>query len=138
MNVSSYKDLKVWQKAMNLVEEVYRLTANFPREELYGLVSQLNRAAVSVPSNLAEGSSRRSTKEYLRFVRISLGSVAELETQVELAKRLKFITELQQNILTNLLDEVGRMLNGLDKALEEKVNQPSLDSRLQTLNSSNG
>lgn len=137
MEVASYRDLKVWQKAMNLVEAIYRITADFPREELYGLVSQVNRAAVSIPSNVAEGSSRRSTKEYLRFVRISLGSIAELETQIELAKRLKYITEQQQQGLVPMLNEVGRMLNGLDRALGDKVKQDSLDSKLQTLNSSN-
>jgi four helix bundle protein len=121
VKVNSYRDLKVWQLSMRLVEEVYVLTGQFPKAEVYGLSSQLQRSAVSVPSNIAEGHARDSTKEYLRFISISLGSLAELETQFYLAQRLNYIAE---NCLTNILEitsEVGRMLRGLQKSLKDKL-----------------
>jgi len=121
MSVHSYRDLKVWQLSMRLVEEVYVLTGQFPKSEVFGLSSQLQRAAVSVPSNIAEGHARDSTKEYLRFISISQGSLAELETQLYLAQRLNYIAE---NCLTKILEisgEVGRMLRGLQKNLKEKL-----------------
>jgi four helix bundle protein len=113
MKVRSYKDLSVWQKAMRLVEECYRVTDTFPRNEEFGLKSQMRRAAVSIPSNVAEGNVRHSSNEYCRFLAIALGSTAELETQIELARRLGLQSEDDADQLAQRCQEVGRMLNGL-------------------------
>ena len=91
--ILSYRDLNVWQNSMNLVEDVYKITANFPKEEKYGLISQIRRCSVSIPSNISEGFMRKSTKEYIQFIYISLGSLGELDTQMEIAVRLKFMEE---------------------------------------------
>ena len=93
MKINSYRDLTVWQWAMRLAEGVYRATSTFPNKEIYALANQLQRAAVSIPSNLAEGHARSSTKDYLRFISIAMGSLAELETQLELSARLNYIDE---------------------------------------------
>jgi four helix bundle protein len=117
--VKSYRDLKVWQKAMDIAEAVHVHTIEFPKQEIYGLTSQLRRAAVSVPSNIAEGHNRDSTKEFLRFLAIAQGSLAELETQLMLASRFQY---LSSDILASLLaqaDEVGKMLRGLQHSLSE-------------------
>ena len=109
-----YRDLVVWQKAMELAECVYRATAEFPLEERYGLTSQMRRAAVSIPSNIAEGQGRRSSdEEFIRFLRIGMGSLCELEAQLELSLRLQMITPEQLKQVRPLSDEVGRLLNGL-------------------------
>jgi four helix bundle protein len=89
--ILSYRDLNVWQNAMNLVEDVYKITANFLKEEKYGLISQIRRCSVSIPSNISEGFMRKSTKEYIQFIYISLGSLGELDTHMEIALRLKFM-----------------------------------------------
>src|SRR5262245_32683235 len=91
VSIQNYRDLMVWQKSMDLVEEVYRLSAGFPKHETYALSSQLQRATVSIPANIAEGHDRDSTKEYLRHVSIAVGSLAELETLVTIAKRLQYV-----------------------------------------------
>ena len=91
MQIKNYKDLIVWQKAMDLAAEIHRLTRSFPREELYGLTSQIRRAAVSVPSNIAEGQARQSTAEFRNFLSISQGSLAEVETQLLLAQRFQYL-----------------------------------------------
>ena len=91
MSVQSYRDLRVWQISMDLVETVYKLTTQFPKHELYGLVSQLQRCAVSIPSNIAEGHTKSHKKEYLQALSTSQGSLSELETQLEIAKRLSYI-----------------------------------------------
>ena len=111
--VKSYRDLIVWQKSMELVERVYRMTKAFPAEELYGLSSQVRRAAVSIPSNIAEGQARKSTGEFLRFLSIAQGSGAEVETQTLIAQRLGYVTEMQITEILSLLDEISRMLNTL-------------------------
>jgi len=109
-----YRDLVAWQKAMDLTERVYRQTADFPLEERYGLTSQMRRAATSIPSNIAEGQGRRSTdEEFVRFLRIALGSLCELETQLELSTRLKMTNAEQLSGLRSSAEEVGRLLNGL-------------------------
>lgn len=113
MKIRSYKDLSVWQKSMDLVEECYRLTDGFPRNEEFGLKSQIRRAAVSIPSNIAEGSVRHSSNEYCRFLAIALGSTAELETQIELGRRLGYVRDAEARSLANGCQEVGKMLNGL-------------------------
>jgi four helix bundle protein len=121
MYVKSYKDLRVWQQAMELAVIVYRHTINFPQTERYGLTSQINRAAVSVVSNIAEGSARGTTKDFLRFVNVAQGSLAELETQLILAARLTFMSDSDVEALLALCDDVGKMLRGLQKSLEGKI-----------------
>jgi four helix bundle protein len=108
-----HRDLIAWQRAMELVTELYRVTSTFPREELYGLVSQLRRAAVSVPSNLAEGNSRNSRNEFHHFIGQARGSLAEIETQIEIARNLGFVTAEACNVLLAKVDGVGRLLAGL-------------------------
>jgi four helix bundle protein len=119
--VNNYRDLKVWQMAMKLTEDIYRSTESFPSRETYALASQLQRAAVSIPSNIAEGHARSSTKDYLRFVSISQGSLAEAETQLELAHRLGYIPQAELLCLREQTNEVGRMLHGLRSALAAKL-----------------
>lgn len=119
--VNNYRDLKVWQMAMQLTEDIYRSTESFPSRETYALASQLQRAAVSIPSNIAEGHARSSTKDYLRFVSISQGSLAEAETQLELAHRLGYIAQAELLCLREQTNEVGRMLHGLRNALAAKL-----------------
>ena len=114
MPLKSYKDLQVWQAARLLTGEVYDLCNKLPKDEVYGLCSQLKRSAVSIPSNIAEGQGRRSTdEEFVRFLRIGLGSLSELETQLDLSVRLKFITPEEILSIRPAADEVGRLLNGL-------------------------
>ncbi len=112
MKAKTHKDLVVWQKAMDFVEEVYKLTEGMPSSELYGLTSQIRRAAVSVPSNIAEGAARNHDKEFLQFLYVALGSVAEVETQLLLAERLKFVPEAP----IDNLSEVKKLLLGLIRA----------------------
>ena len=109
--INTYKDLIVWQKSMDLVVEIYKLTERFPKSEIYGLISQMKRCAVSIPSNIAEGRRRGSRKDYRHFLIIAYGSGAELETQIEIAKRLPFSGNINFIKADNLLNEVMRMLN---------------------------
>lgn len=118
----SHRDLIVWQKAMNLVEAVYSATASFPKEERYALTSQMRRAVVSVPANIAEGQGRRLTKEYLYFLANARGSLLELDTHLEIATRLGYLGKTTYQELKDQLDEVGRMLNGLMKPVEASSN----------------
>ena len=109
-----YRNLLVWQKSMALAEQVYRQTAGYPSDEKYGLRSQMRRAATAVPSNIAEGQGRRSTdQEFVRFLQIALGSLCELETQLELSNRLGMLNSSQVALLRPVIEEVGRLLNGL-------------------------
>lgn len=109
--VHSYKDLIVWQKSMELVVAVYELTECYPKSELYGLISQIRRAAVSIPSNIAEGRRRHTRKDYAHFLNLAYSSGAELETQLEITRRLSFGKKLDFNKVDALLEEVMRMLN---------------------------
>ena len=111
--MSTFRNLLVWQKGMNLVTECYKTTKKFPKEELFGLSSQMRRAAVSIPSNIAEGHGRNSDKELIRFLFISLGSASELETQILLSNKLDFLNEEGFNQLNELNNEVIRMLVAL-------------------------
>ncbi|MFH0992511.1 MAG: four helix bundle protein [bacterium] len=115
--VKSYQDLVVWQKAMELVEMVYRATKLFPKEELYGLTSQLRRAVVSIPSNIAEGHSRKSTAEFRNFISIAQGSKAEAETQIMIAQRLGYLSLEQSAQILSLLTEISKMLSSLRQKL---------------------
>lgn len=117
----SYKQLKVWQKAMDLVLLVYDCTKTFPKEEMFGLSSQLRKAAVSIPSNIAEGSERRSDKDFIRFLRVASGSNAEVETQLYIAMKLGYIGTEQLFECQQLSSEIGRMVNGLINSLTEKL-----------------
>ena len=119
-SIQSYQDLMAWRKAMDLVTEVYKITHNFPREEIFGLTSQLRRAAVSVPSNIAEGQGRTSRKEFLYFLGNAKGSLSEAETQILIARNLGYIDKEGINDLLNLAAEVGRILNGLMASLRNK------------------
>ena len=115
----TYQDLEAWQSAMTLVVEIYRNTANFPREEMFGLTSQLRRAAVSVASNIAEGKGRFSDRELSQFLSVARGSVFEIETQLAIALALEFLTAAQAQQLEDRCGEVGRLLNGLIKAVRK-------------------
>jgi four helix bundle protein len=119
--IKSYRDLEVWKEAMDLVVLCYQSTKLFPKNEIYGLSSQLQRAAVSIPANIAEGRQRQHTKEFLQHLSIACGSLAELETHIQIAGRLKY---LNQNQLKGVLDKtkkIGRMLNGLRRSIEKKI-----------------
>jgi len=116
--IKNHKDLNVWQLSMELVTDIYRLTGSFPKEEIYGLTSQMRRAAVSVPSNIAEGAARKSKKEFIQFLHIALGSSAELETQLMISSNLEFAQEVEP-FLENLTT-IKKMLNGLIYHLQGK------------------
>lgn len=116
--MESYRNLIVWQKGIDLVERIYKLTMDFPSDERYGITSQIRRAAVSIPANLAEGYSRKHRKEFFQFVCIAYASGAELETHLIIAKRLLFVSEDQYAVVDGLLIEVMKMLNGLRHSLE--------------------
>lgn len=120
MAISSFRDLRVWQSGMDLVDHVYRLAKSFPREELHGLTAQLRRAAVSVPSNIAEGHTREHSKEYLHHLSVAQASLAELQTQLEIAMRLEYISQDHLNqILTEAMG-LARQIYAFRNALTEK------------------
>jgi len=115
--MNSYKDLIVWQKSIDLVVEIYRLTDLFPKSEIYGLTNQMRRSAVSIPSNIAEGYNRKHRQEYIQFIRIAFGSGAELETQIIIAKKLEFAPMADFEKTEKLLEEIMKMLNKLVSTL---------------------
>jgi len=115
--LNSYKDLIVWQKSIELVSEIYKLTERFPKTEIYGLTSQIRRAAVSLPSNIAEGYTRKHRPEYVQFLRIAFGSGGELETQIIIAEKLEFANNKDIGKVKNLLEEIMKMLNKLISTL---------------------
>ena len=117
MQIKSFRDLRVWQAGIELVESIYALTAKFPRHELYGLASQMQRSAVSVPSNITEGHARESTKEYLQHLSIAQASLAELETQLEIANRLNYVSADDLSNLVTKTSTLGRQLYALRNAL---------------------
>ena len=116
--MKNFKNIKVWQRGIELVVDVYKKTNNFPNEELYGLTSQIKRSAISIPSNIAEGSGRGSKKDFNRFLDISLGSSFELETQLILAKKLEFINDDDFATINQQLDQEQKMIIGLQKSLK--------------------
>ena len=121
MHLKSYRDLEVWQKAMDLVVGCYRMTEQFPKTELYGLTSQLQRAAVSIPANIAEGQGRSHTREFLNHLSVAYGSLMEVETHLEIAARLEYLDQAELHRLLDQTGEIGRMLNRLMQALNRRL-----------------
>ncbi|MGE3623129.1 MAG: four helix bundle protein [Bdellovibrionales bacterium] len=121
MTVNSYRDLEVWQKSVDMVARIYEATKLFPREELYTLTSQIRRAAISIPSNIAEGRGKRSTRDFMRYISIACGSLAELETQLVIAGKLGYLPAHQLDPLFDELARIGRMLNGMLAGLEKRL-----------------
>lgn len=119
MNIKTYKDLMIWQKGIALVKLVYNNLEGFPKDEIFGLQSQIKRASVSIPSNIAEGWGRDSTQNYIQFLRISRGSLFELETQIIIAKELNYISESNFNEIIVLITEESKMLNAFIKTLSK-------------------
>ena len=119
----NFKELKVWQKAIEFSLEVYKITAKFPTEEKYSLVSQLRRASVSIPSNIAEGSGRNGDKEFIHFLSLSIGSGYETETQLIIANRLKYITDTELEEAITKITEIQRMLHAFSESLKAKTNK---------------
>ncbi len=123
--ILSYRDLKVWRTATRLVLEVYRLTRRFPKEEIYGLTSQLRRATVSIPANIAEGHARLHRGDYLRSLSVAMGSVKELETELLIACELGYASADEVRRVSVLADEVGRMLAAIVRSLRRKALTPN-------------
>lgn len=119
-SVNSFRDLRVWQIGIDLVEQIYQLTERFPREKIYGLTSQIQRAAVSIPSNIAEGHTREHSKEYLHHLSMAQASLAELETQLEISARLKYLSLKELNQALESVRSLGRQLYALRNALSKK------------------
>lgn len=118
-NVSTYKDLLIWQKGIKIVKEVYLICKDFPKDELYDLTSQVKRSSVSIPSNIAEGWGRNYTKSYVQFLKYSRGSLLELETQIIIAKELGFISTQNFNKIQGLITEESKMLNAFIKSIDK-------------------
>jgi four helix bundle protein len=116
--MKTHKDLEVWKQSIEMVTQIYALTRNFPKEELYGLTNQIRRAAVSVPSNIAEGAGRNSNKELLHFLYFSVGSLSELETQIIIAHNLKYLNHEQKQDVDIILSRIFKMLSGLINSLK--------------------
>lgn len=121
MTIKNHRDLHVWQHAVVLVEHIYKVTNFFPNHEVYGLTGQLRRAAVSIASNIAEGHAKASSKEYLRHISISMGSVAEVDTQIEIAARLGYLSQDDCNLLYKQVNEVGKMLRGVQNSMRRRA-----------------
>jgi four helix bundle protein len=122
--IKSYHDLNVWQYGRRLVVETYRMTASFPKHELYGLASQMQRASVSIPSNIAEGFSRRGTKDYMQFISIAIGSLNELDTQSYVAQDLGYISENQIQPYRNTIISLQKMLHSMRGKLKDATVKP--------------
>ncbi|UWX66022.1 four helix bundle protein [Empedobacter stercoris] len=118
----THKDLDVWKLSIDFVTVIFTITKGFPKEEQFGLTNQIRRAAVSVPSNIAEGAGRKSDKEFLQFLYISLGSVQEIDTQILISLNLNYLTKSEYEILLIKLDQISKMLSGLIKSVKEKLN----------------
>ncbi|MEX1255513.1 MAG: four helix bundle protein [Dehalococcoidia bacterium] len=122
--LQSYRDLEVWKRSIDLVEQIYRVSKSFPQSERFGLTSQIRRAAVSVPANIAEGAARTGTGEYLQFLSVASGSLAEVETLLTLAHRLELLAEQELSKLQERSAEIGRMLSGLKRSLQSRRSLP--------------
>lgn len=116
----THKDLNVWKEAIQLVTEVYKMTRSFPKDEQFGLISQIRRAAVSIPSNIAEGSARASGKEFTQFLNISMGSAVELETQLIISRNLEYVSDLHYQCISEKVNIISKMIQGLIKAVKSK------------------
>jgi len=121
----AYRDLIAWKKATQLALEIYRLTQSFPKDELYGLTSQMRRAAVSVASNIAEGKGRYSPKEFVQFLYRARGSLLELETQIFIAQQLRYVELMAAKQVEGRTQELGRILNGLTKGIQDRLPKAS-------------
>jgi four helix bundle protein len=132
MKVKSYADLQVWQKSMMLVTDIYKITADFPKQEIYGLTTQIRKSAVSIPSNIAEGSARETTRDLIRFINIAYGYLAEMETQLLIAKNIDYLAEEKLFPLMQRCREIGRMLNGLRQSLLSSLEEKATDWPLTT------
>ena len=121
MKTSDYKELQVWQKAMDLVVEIYKISKLLPKEEVYGISDQLRRSAVSIPSNIAEGQSRNSAKEFIQFLSIARGSLAELETQLLICIKVNMLSEDNITEAQNIITEIGKMIKGLMNKLNSQL-----------------
>ncbi|MBN1414153.1 MAG: four helix bundle protein [Bacteroidales bacterium] len=117
--MKTHKNLKGWQKSISFVTAIYELTKTFPKDEIYGITSQLRRAAIFIPSNIAEGSARKNTKEFIQFLYVSLGSAAELETQLIISMNLGYIDNQKSIAFQKDLEEILRMISGLIKSLKK-------------------
>lgn len=118
MSIKTHKILDAWKLSVDLVTEIYFLTGNFPKDEIFGLTNQLRRASISIPSNIAEGAARNSQKEFIQFLYIALGSQQELDTQLLISRNLNFITEDSYHQITDKVQTIGKLLNGLIKYLK--------------------
>ncbi len=116
--MANFKELLVWQRSIDFVTDIYRSTGSFPKDEMYGLTSQIRRASVSISSNIAEGNSRRSKPDYLQFLKIARGSCAEVETQLMISRNLNYLNEEDYQKLNNNIIEISKMLNGLINSLQ--------------------
>jgi len=118
--MKTHKDLDVWKKSIEFITEIYRVSKDFPKEEIYGITSQIRRSAVSIPSNISEGAGRSSDKEFAHFISIALGSIAETETQLIIARNLGYISEGNFSRLENNLTNIRKMTLGLKKFINDK------------------
>lgn len=126
--MKNHYNLDVWKKSIELVKDIYEVSKFFPNEEIYGLTSQIRRAAVSIPSNIAEGASRQSNKEFIQFLYIALGSSSEVETQIIIAKELSFVKDIES--ILKQIKEIKKMINGLLRYIKTKQNKPNHKSRI--------
>ena len=118
--IKSYKDLLIWQKSIDLVKEIYEVTSLFPKSEIFGITSQIQRAAVSIPSNIAGGSARSGSRELSQFLRISLGSLAELDTQITIAYQLKYLSNKHKDLISCKIEELQKKTNSLISKIKNK------------------
>jgi four helix bundle protein len=118
--IRTYRDLVVWQKSINILTEIYRVTKHFPKQEAFGLVLQIRKSSISIPSNIAEGYSRYSNREFTQFLSIAIGSFSEMQTQLLISLNLKYISENDFNIITDYSREIERMLSSLSRKLKSK------------------
>jgi len=121
MKIRSYKDLEIWKRSIALIKDIYEITGSFPREELYGITSQIRRSAISIPSNIAEGFTRLHNKEYIQFLYIALGSCAELETQIIISNNLKYLDDSITKRLSDELEIICKMITNLIKKINNKI-----------------
>jgi four helix bundle protein len=134
MAVRNFKDLIVWQKGIELVESIYRLSEAFPKHEVFGLTGQLRRASVSIPSNIAEGQGRGPTQDFVRFLQIARGSLQEVHTQLVIAQRLAYVSEETCKSAIQACDEVARLLNGLIRSIDPRKQPASTNQQPPTNN----